>query len=217
MLPHPKNCSVGKTFIPGHAVSPGCASWAIYCISVVCQGSLGKSQGTVYMYNAEEQAAKPRLTPKPSLPFLSYNTDTADLIVETNALWRERDTEASISFQTPTVMVEQGLHHLKNYCSCLLWVGSQICLQKGQIFSVVKTGQGVPTPAAQVNFLMPSVIWKKRWIDIRGLIKFHAGMVEFCSTLFTIILCSRNDSTEIHGGHIFFFEQGKNELKTSTK
>lgn len=53
---------------------------------VVCQGSLGKSQGTVYMYNAEEQAAKPRLTPKPSLPFLSYNTDTADLIVETNAL-----------------------------------------------------------------------------------------------------------------------------------
>lgn len=49
---------------------------------------------------------------------------------------------------------------------------------------------------------------KKRWIDITGLIKFHAGMVEFCWTSFTIIFCSRRDPTEIHVGQLYF-EQGK--------
>lgn len=42
----------------------------------------------------------------------------------------------------------------------LVPVFCEFCSQ-GQIFSVVKTGQGAPTPAAQVNFLMTSVIGKK--------------------------------------------------------
>lgn len=82
--PSKHNCSpAGKMSPPGHAVPPECAAWAIYCIPVACQASLGKSQG---MYKAEEQAAIPRLTPKISLSFLSYNTDIADLIIETAPL-----------------------------------------------------------------------------------------------------------------------------------
>lgn len=87
VTPSKHNCSpAGKTSLPGHAVPPECAAWAIYCIPVACQASLGKSQGTVYTYNAEEQAAIPRLTPKTSLSFLSHNTDIAGLIIETNPL-----------------------------------------------------------------------------------------------------------------------------------
>lgn len=90
--------------------------------------------------------------PKQVCPFLSHNTDIADLIIERNPLWRESDTELSVSFQEATVMVAPSEE--------LLFLSSVSC-SKGQIFSVVKTGQGAPIPATQVSFLISSVIGKK--------------------------------------------------------
>lgn len=165
-----------------------------------------ESQGTLSRYSTEKQAGIPGLTLKTSLSFLSHNTDIAEQIIERNPLWREGyRTLYQLAGTTVMVAPSEGL----------LFFSSVSLLSRTDFLS----GQNRPRCPHPCNSgWIPDGFCnrKKRWIDITGLIKFHAGMVEFCWMSFTIILCSRSDPTEIHGGQLFF-EQGKDEIKTSPK